>query len=116
MKHLQIAQCKVHLHKQEKALKARHAHMGPGGTSLGGGFQVRVPARHPALNSLPPEYSLPKIDPRLRKPVPFIQGNDGQLYHGRSTPQLHTWDMSNAPHQDDLRKPLSIGSNQEVSF
>ena len=100
----------------EKALKARHAHMGPGGTSLGGGFQVRVPARHPALNSLPPEYSLPKIDPRLRKPVPFIQGNDGQLYHGRSTPQLHTWDMSNAPHQDDLQRPLSIGSNQEVSF
>jgi predicted nucleic acid-binding Zn-ribbon protein len=99
----------------EKALKARHAHMGPGGTSLGGGFQVRVPARHPALNSLPPEYSLPKIDPRLRKAVPFIQGNDGNLYHGRSTPQLHTWDMSNSPHHDDLQRPLSIGSNQEVS-
>ena len=63
----------------EADLKRRQAHQGPGGTSLGGGFQVRVPARNPQMNNLPPEYSLPRIDPRLRKAVPFVEGNDGNL-------------------------------------
>ena len=95
----------------ENDLRKRQAHQGPGGTSLGGGFQVRVPARNPQMNSLPPEYTLPRIDPRLRKAVPFVQGNDGNLYHGRSTPTLHTWDTSpQMPEQEDLPRPISVNS------
>jgi cell division septum initiation protein DivIVA len=83
-------------------------HMGPGGAALGGGFQVRSAAsmmvgghgnsgsgnkRKQQFHNLPPEYSLPQIDPRLAKPATFVMGKDGRVYPGQRKQQLHTFNL-----------------------
>jgi len=92
--------------------------MGPGGAALGGGFQVRSGGggnnkghgsphgghgghggssnakRQQQFHNLPPEYSLPQIDPRLAKPATFVMGNDGRVYPGQRKQQLHTFNMN----------------------
>ena len=96
----------------------QHAVQGPGGTSLGGGFQVRIPERNPAMNHLPPEYQLPSIDPRLRKPAGFVLGSDGRVYPGRSTPNLHTWGREDKQQQPTTPKGWGRStppSNSKVS-
>jgi len=92
--------------------------MGPGGAALGGGFQVRSGGhgsggtalgdlqisnssssspngnkRNAQFHQLPPEYSLPQIDPRLSKPATFVVGNDGRVYPGQRKQQLHTFNL-----------------------
>jgi cell division septum initiation protein DivIVA len=85
--------------------KPNITHMGPGGAALGGGFQVRSAAsmhgnnngsgskRKQQFHNLPPEYSLPQIDPRLAKPATFVMGKDGRVYPGQRKQQLHTFNL-----------------------
>ena len=83
---------------------------GPGGTSLGGGFNaklsVRPPQRLDAFNTLPSEGALPKLDMKrthAAPTTPYVIGADGQVYHGYAKPERaeHLW--STSPNSSSLR-------------
>ena len=62
-------------------------------------------ARQQQFHSLPPEYSLPQIDPRLAKPATFVMGTDGRVYPGQRKQQLHTFNMGRSHSTSNMGSP-----------
>ncbi len=74
-------------------------HGGHGSPKEGGG------ARNQAFHELPPEYSLPQIDPRLSKPATFVMGTDGRVYPGQRKQQLHTFNLGRSASTGSIAPP-----------
>jgi hypothetical protein len=66
-------------------------------------------ARQQQFHSLPPEYSLPQIDPRLTKPATFVMGTDGRVYPGQRKQQLHTFNMGRSNSVSNVGSPGAGG-------
>ena len=71
--------------------------------------------RKQQFHSLPPEYSLPQIDPRLKKPATFVMGTDGRVYPGQRKQQLHTFNLGRSSSVTDVSSPGSRSTQKTPS-
>ena len=83
----------------------RHHHHGGGGGGGGGNRSPKEGTRNQAFHELPPEYSLPQIDPRLSKPATFVMGTDGRVYPGQRKQQLHTFNLGRSASTGSIAPP-----------